>query len=91
MVEICLWQDGVRGTDPPSPDSVTSLPTDVDVAIVGAGYTGLWTAHYLNLVSPSTTILVIEANHVGFGASGRNGGWCSSILPMSLDRVAEMS
>lgn len=91
MVETCLWQDGVRGTDPPSPDSVTGLPADVDVAIVGAGYTGLWTAHYLNLVSPSTTILVIEANHVGFGASGRNGGWCSSILPMSLDRVAEMS
>ncbi|NUO58338.1 MAG: FAD-dependent oxidoreductase [Hamadaea sp.] len=56
---------------------------EVDVAIVGAGYTGLWTAYYLSLAAPSLRIAVVEAEHVGFGASGRNGGWCSALLPMS--------
>lgn len=70
---------------------MASLPAEVDVVIVGAGFTGLWAAHYLNVVAPGKSVLVLEANHVGFGASGRNGGWCSSILPMSLERVADMS
>lgn len=90
-METCLWQDGVATPGRTADDDTIRLPNDVDVVIVGAGYTGLWTAHYLNIASPSTSILVVEANHVGFGASGRNGGWCSSILPMSLDRVAAMS
>ena len=47
----------------------------VDVAIVGAGYTGLWTAYYLLEADPSLRVLVLESEHVGFGASGRNGGW----------------
>lgn len=91
LVESCLWQDVVTRETGPIAVDPTPLPTDVDVAIIGAGFTGLWAAHYLNLQSPGTRILVIEANHVGFGASGRNGGWCSSILPMSLDRVSAMS
>lgn len=49
---------------------------DVDVAVVGGGYTGLWTAHALLRADPSTRVLVIEREAVGFGASGRNGGWC---------------
>lgn len=57
--------------------------------IVGAGYTGLWTAWYLRERSPDLRIVVLEAEHVGFGASGRNGGWSSAILPMSLDTVAD--
>ncbi len=64
---------------------------DVDVAIVGAGYTGLWTAYYLQERDPSLRIVVLEANVVGFGASGRNGGWCSALLPMGLDAVARAS
>ena len=59
-----------------------------DVAIVGGGYTGLWTAWYLARRDPSLRIVVLEREHVGFGASGRNGGWCSAILPMSLDTIA---
>ncbi len=51
-----------------------------DVVIVGAGYTGLWTAYYLMEQSPDLKIIVLEANFVGFGASGRNGGWCSPAL-----------
>ncbi len=51
-----------------------------DVVIVGAGYTGLWTAYYLSEQSLDLSIVVVEANFVGFGASGRNGGWCSPSL-----------
>ncbi|WP_133868673.1 NAD(P)/FAD-dependent oxidoreductase [Ilumatobacter fluminis] len=63
-------------------------PGDADVVIVGAGYTGLWTAWYLHERRPDLRVVVLEAEHVGFGASGRNGGWSSAILPMSLDAVA---
>lgn len=61
---------------------------DVDVAIVGGGYTGLWTAYYLAERDPSLRIVVLEADVVGFGASGRNGGWASALLPMSLTTIA---
>lgn len=61
---------------------------DVDVAIVGAGYTGLWTAYYLSEADPGLRIAVVEAEHAGFGASGRNGGWCSALLPMPDAAVA---
>ncbi|WP_148253676.1 NAD(P)/FAD-dependent oxidoreductase [Aidingimonas lacisalsi] len=46
-----------------------------DVAIVGAGFTGLWSAYYLKTLAPHLEIAVIEAERVGHGASGRNGGW----------------
>jgi glycine/D-amino acid oxidase-like deaminating enzyme len=63
--------------------------TEVDVAIVGAGMTGLWTAWHLLQRDPSLRIVVLDRDTVGFGASGRNGGWCSAILPMSLPAIAE--
>ena len=63
---------------------------DVDVAIVGAGFTGLWTAYYLSRLAPQLKIAIVEARHVGFGGSGRNGGWCVGFLPMSpSEMVAE--
>jgi glycine/D-amino acid oxidase-like deaminating enzyme len=52
----------------------------VDVAIVGGGFTGLWTAYALARADPSLRILVLEKDVAGWGASGRNGGWCSSDL-----------
>jgi len=60
---------------------------DVDVAIVGAGYTGLWTAHYLLERDPRLRIAVVERAHVGFGASGRNGGWAFAGFAAELDRI----
>ncbi|WP_286238774.1 NAD(P)/FAD-dependent oxidoreductase [Neptuniibacter halophilus] len=48
---------------------------EADVVIVGAGYTGLWTAYYLKQHAPDLSIAILEAETVGFGASGRNGGW----------------
>jgi glycine/D-amino acid oxidase-like deaminating enzyme len=51
------------------------------VCIVGAGYTGLWTAYYLIRADPTLRIVVLEARFAGFGASGRNGGWLSGLVP----------
>ncbi len=64
---------------------------DVDVAIVGAGFTGLWTAHYLLDRHPTLRIAVLEKEIAGFGASGRNGGWCSALFPASMEKIAATS
>jgi glycine/D-amino acid oxidase-like deaminating enzyme len=61
---------------------------DVDVAVVGAGFTGLWTAHALLIADPALRIAVIEREVAGFGASGRNGGWCSALFAASDARLA---
>ena len=81
-----LW-DGAVGAPPRAP-----LPGDTtcDVAIVGAGYTGLWTAYYLLEADPTLRVVVLEAETVGFGASGRNGGWCPAPLPLAPRRVATL-
>lgn len=60
-----------------------------DIVIIGAGYTGLWTAYYLLKNSPTLRIVILEKEQVGFGASGRNGGWASSIFPVSLSKVTK--
>jgi glycine/D-amino acid oxidase-like deaminating enzyme len=60
------------------------------VAIVGAGFTGLWTAHYLAEADPTLRIAVLEAETAGFGASGRNGGWCSALFPSSAEKLAAL-
>jgi glycine/D-amino acid oxidase-like deaminating enzyme len=60
-----------------------------DFAIIGAGYTGLWTALYLAEKLPGATIAVLEARQPGFGASGRNGGWLSTLFPVPWDKVSD--
>ena len=85
---LSLWHDTV-----PADDALTARPPlpgdlDVDVAIVGAGFTGLWTAHYLLAADPTLRIAIVEKHIAGFGASGRNGGWASALLPMTLDTIA---
>ena len=75
-------------------DDLTPRPpldgsTEVDVAVLGAGFTGLWTAYHLLQRDPSLKVLVVEKEIAGFGASGRNGGWCFSgfpVLPKALIR-----
>ncbi len=86
---LSLWWDGL-------PDGVVIRPglpgnLEVDVAIVGGGLTGLWTAYYLRQADQSLRIAVLERDVVGFGASGRNGGWCSALFSVSeatLDKVS---
>jgi glycine/D-amino acid oxidase-like deaminating enzyme len=68
-----------------APDSLSPRPSldaddHVDVAIVGAGYTGLWTAYYLKRLEPGLRVAIVESEIAGFGASGRNGGWCVGTL-----------
>ncbi len=77
-----LWQ-GPRAQRAP-----LSGEHEVDVCIVGAGFTGLWTAYYLARQRPDLSVLIIDAHTVGFGASGRNGGWCSALLPQSAAALA---
>lgn len=64
-------------------------PIEADVAIVGAGLTGLWTAYYLKQAKPALDIVVVEREFAGFGASGRNGGWMSAELPGQFRRYAK--
>jgi len=78
------WADQRVGATRPA----LAQDESVDVAIVGAGYTGLWTAYYLLQADPSLTVLVLEAEHVGFGASGRNGGWVSALYPVGPRTLA---
>lgn len=59
-----------------------------DVVIVGAGLTGLWTAHYLLEGDPALSIAILEAEQPGYGASGRNGGWLSNLVPGHEGRIA---
>lgn len=74
------WHQGVRNV--PRPGLVGEV--DADVAIVGGGYTGLWTAYHLIRADPGLRIVVVEAEQIAFGASGRNGGFAMTLLDMSL-------
>lgn len=65
----------------PDPRLPLAGDREADVCIVGAGYTGLWTAYYLRQLDPALRITVLEARFAGFGASGRNGGWLSGLPP----------
>jgi glycine/D-amino acid oxidase-like deaminating enzyme len=72
---------------PPAPRAPLDGDLDVDVAIVGAGFTGLWTALFLAKADPTLRVAVLEASVAGAGASGRNGGWASALYPVSFSRI----
>jgi glycine/D-amino acid oxidase-like deaminating enzyme len=82
-----LWLDQLEG-DPLTPRPPLPGRLEVDVAIVGAGYTGLWTAYYLRKADPGLRVAVLEREVAGFGASGRNGGWCSAFMAMDREALA---
>jgi len=86
---VSFWMDTVPGSLAPG----EVLPGDLaaDVAIAGAGLTGLWTAYYLATAQPGLRVAVCEAEIAGFGASGRNGGWCSALFPASLGKLTRMA
>lgn len=73
----CLWEDTA---DPPTP--LPSLQGDAhcDVAIIGGGFTGLSTAWHLKQASPDLEVVVLEAEEIGYGASGRNGGFSMTLF-----------
>lgn len=85
---ISFWWDSLPDElRSPLGEALTS-DADADVAIVGAGYTGLWTAYHLQRHDPSLRITLIDAHEAGFGASGRNGGWASALFPVEREAIA---
>ena len=84
-----LWLDGV--VEDLTPREQLSGDHTCDVAIVGAGFGGLWTAYYLKAADPSLRVTVVEAEIAGFGAAGRNGGFVSAGIAGSGARYARRS
>ena len=84
-----FWHDTCPGSLEPRP--ALDGESDVDVAIVGGGYTGLWTAYYLLSIDASIRVMVIERDIVGFGASGRNGGWAIGELAAGIQKYAALA
>lgn len=76
--ELGHWWRSLGG--PPPAREVLSASAQADVAIVGAGFTGLWSAYYLKRAQPSLRVVVLERETAGYGASGRNGGWLSGFF-----------
>jgi glycine/D-amino acid oxidase-like deaminating enzyme len=83
---LSYWHDTVA--DDLAPRAALEGDTDADVAVIGGGLTGLWTAWYLLERDPGLRIVVLEREFAGFGASGRNGGWCSALFPRSTASLA---
>jgi glycine/D-amino acid oxidase-like deaminating enzyme len=61
-----------------------------DVAILGGGYTGLWSAYYLLRDNPGLRVTILESEICGFGASGRNGAWCAPGLNITLGKLEKL-
>lgn len=59
-----------------------------DVVIIGGGFSGLWTAYWILRNDPHREVTILESRRIGHGASGRNGGWLSALLPVSLTDLA---
>ena len=80
-----LWWSSLES--PITPRAPLTQHVDVDVAIVGGGFTGLWTARELLRRDPDLRVAVLEKEVCGFGASGRNGGWASGLFPLANESV----
>jgi glycine/D-amino acid oxidase-like deaminating enzyme len=78
--ELSFWHETAGDL---APRAGLDGDAETDVAIVGGGLTGLWTAWYLLERDPRLRVVVLEKEIAGFGASGRNGGWCSALFPRS--------
>jgi glycine/D-amino acid oxidase-like deaminating enzyme len=75
------------GLDPYEPDAPLEGEMQADVVIVGGGFSGLWTAYHLLKADPGMTVIVIEASAVGYGASGRNGGFAMTLIHRGLEEL----
>lgn len=84
---VSFWWSQLGGL----PVTRRALPGDrnVDVCIVGAGYTGLWTAYYLKRAQPDLDIAIVEREFAGYGASGRNGGWLTNSVTGGREQYVE--
>lgn len=85
---LSFWHNTVA--DDLSPRDPLAGDTRADVAIIGGGLTGLWTAYYLLECDPTLSIAILEKEIAGFGASGRNGGWCSALFPAATTKLERL-
>jgi glycine/D-amino acid oxidase-like deaminating enzyme len=76
-----FWTDAAPEPEPCPP---LAGSTTADLAVVGAGYTGLWTALLAKEADPSRDVVVLESRTAGWAASGRNGGFCAASLTHGL-------
>ena len=83
--QLSFWHSQVGEL---SPRQLPEESGPFDVAIAGAGFTGLWTGIYLLRANPELKVAIFEKEIAGFGASGRNGGWCSALFPWAGDQLA---
>jgi len=77
------------GLDPYEPDAPLEGDMQADLVIVGGGFAGLWTAYHLLKADPGMTVVVIEGSAVGYGASGRNGGFAMTLIHRGLAALTE--
>jgi NADPH-dependent 2,4-dienoyl-CoA reductase/sulfur reductase-like enzyme len=87
--DVSFWYADIglpKTRRPPLPGDTTA-----DVCIIGAGYTGLWSAYYLKKADPGLKIVICEKDFAGFGASGRNGGWLTGGFAWNHDRYLATS
>ncbi|MGH3037157.1 MAG: NAD(P)/FAD-dependent oxidoreductase [Gaiellaceae bacterium] len=68
-----------------TPEALLEGVTEADLGIVGGGFTGLWAALHAKADDPAADVVVLEADTVGFGASGRNGGFVIGSLTHGLE------
>lgn len=83
---LSFWHDSLAESLEARP---VSAERDFDVVIMGAGFTGLWTGIYLLRNRPGLRVAILEKEIAGFGASGRNGGWCSALFPWSSETLSK--
>jgi glycine/D-amino acid oxidase-like deaminating enzyme len=87
-----MWLQEALADDPSPACPPLVGPHRADVCIVGGGYTGLWTALAIKRLEPGCDVAIVEADICGGGASGRNGGFCTSWwakLPTLVDLLGE--
>jgi glycine/D-amino acid oxidase-like deaminating enzyme len=89
MGEVSYWYADIGGLPARRPS--LDGDTQAEVCIIGAGYSGLWTAYYLKQAQPDLDVLIVEREFAGFGASGRNGGWLTGGFAWNHQRYAATS
>ncbi|MDT0330783.1 NAD(P)/FAD-dependent oxidoreductase [Nocardiopsis lambiniae] len=85
-----FWLDpDVPGHDVPEPAPTLVGDVFADLAVVGGGFSGLWTALIAKERDPDREVVLVEARTAGWAASGRNGGFCAASLTHGYDNGAE--
>ncbi|WP_406422724.1 FAD-binding oxidoreductase [Streptomyces sp. NBC_00873] len=82
---VVYWHD----TEPVTVEAPLREAVDCDVCIVGGGFTGLWTAYFLKEAEPALDIRIVEANHSGYGASGRADGFVTPTIGKDIQALVK--